>query len=44
LRGKKVPPEILDHFLVMMAADKCMEGKLCVALDLAISQLRNNVE
>jgi hypothetical protein len=34
----------LDHFLDLMDADKCMEGKQCVALGLEIAQLRNNVE
>jgi hypothetical protein len=34
----------LDHFLNLMDADRCMEGKQCVALGLEIAQLRNNVE
>jgi hypothetical protein len=34
----------LNHFLEMMDADKCMEGKQCVALGLEIAQLRKNVE
>ncbi|MDD2469144.1 MAG: hypothetical protein PHI97_34700 [Desulfobulbus sp.] len=34
----------LDHFLEMMDADKCMEGKQCVALGLEIAQLRKNIE
>jgi hypothetical protein len=34
----------LDHFLEMMDADTCMEGKQCVALGLEIAQLRKNIE
>ena len=34
----------LDHFLDMMDANKCMEGKQCLALGLEIAQLRNNIE
>lgn len=34
----------LDHFLEMMDAEQCMEGKQCVALGLEIAQLRNNAE
>ena len=34
----------LNHFLEMMDADKCMEGKQCVALGLEIAQLRKNIE
>jgi len=34
----------LDHFLEMLDADKCMEGKQCVALGLDIAQLRKNIE
>jgi hypothetical protein len=34
----------LDHFLEVMDADKCMEGKQCVALGLEIAQLRKHVE
>jgi len=34
----------LNHFLEMIDADKCMEGKQCVALGLEIAQLKNNIE
>jgi len=34
----------LNHFLEMMDADKCMEGKQCVALGLEIAQLKKNIE
>jgi hypothetical protein len=34
----------LDHFLNLMDADRCMEGKQCLSLGLEIAQLRNNVE
>ena len=34
----------LNHFLDLMDADKCMEGKQCVSLGLEIAQLRNNIE
>lgn len=34
----------LNHFLELMDADSCMEGKQCVALGLEIAQLRNNIE
>ena len=34
----------LDHFLELLDADLCMEGKQCVALGLEIAQLRNNIE
>jgi len=34
----------LDHFLDMQDADKCVEGKQCVALGLEIAQLRKHVE
>jgi len=34
----------LNHFLEMMDADRCMEGKQCIALGLEIAQLRKNVE
>lgn len=34
----------LNHFLEVMDADKCMEGKQCVSLGLEIAQLRNNIE
>jgi hypothetical protein len=34
----------LNHFLNLMDADKCMDGKQCVALGLEIAQLRKNVE
>jgi hypothetical protein len=34
----------LNHFLEVIDADRCMEGKQCVALGLEIAQLRKNVE
>jgi hypothetical protein len=34
----------LNHFLDIMDADKCMEGKQCVSLGLEIAQLRNNID
>lgn len=34
----------LNHFLERVDADRCMEGKQCVALGLEIAQLRNNLE
>jgi hypothetical protein len=34
----------LDHFLDLMDADTCMEGKQCVSLGLEIAQLLNNIE
>lgn len=34
----------LDHFLDLLDADKCMDGKQCVSLGLEIAQLRNNIE
>lgn len=34
----------LRHFLDLMEADKCMEGKQCVALGLEIAQLKKNIE
>jgi len=34
----------LNHFLEMIDADKCMEGKQCVALGLEIAQLKKNIE
>ena len=34
----------LRHFLELMEADKCMEGKQCVALGLEIAQLKKNIE
>jgi len=34
----------LNHFLEMLDADKCMEGKQCVALGLEIAQLKKNIE
>jgi len=34
----------LDHYLEMLDADKCMDGKQCVALGLEIAQLRKNIE
>ena len=34
----------LNHFLEVMDADKCMEGKQCVSLGLEIAQLRKNIE
>ena len=34
----------LNHFLEMIDADKCMEGKQCVSLGLEIAQLKKNIE
>jgi hypothetical protein len=34
----------LNHFLDLMDADKCMEGKQCVSLGLELAQLRKNIE
>jgi hypothetical protein len=34
----------LDHFLEMQDADRCMQGRQCIALGLEIAQLRNNFE
>ncbi len=34
----------LDHFLAMLDAERCMEGKQCVSLGLEIAQLRKNLE
>jgi len=34
----------LDHYLELLDADLCMEGKQCIALGLEIAQLRNNIE
>jgi len=34
----------LNHFLDVLDADRCMEGKQCVSLGLEIAQLRNNIE
>ena len=34
----------LNHFLEQLDADRCMEGKQCIALGLDIAQLRKNVE
>ncbi|WP_028317147.1 hypothetical protein [Desulfobulbus elongatus] len=34
----------LDHFLEVMDADSCMEGRQCVALGLEIAQMRKNIE
>lgn len=33
----------LDHFLEIKDADRCMEGKECVALGLDIAQLQKNM-
>lgn len=34
----------LDHFLDLTDADRCMQGKECVALGLDIAQLRKNID
>lgn len=34
----------LNHFLERMDADRCMEGKECVALGLDIAQLQKNID
>jgi hypothetical protein len=34
----------LKHFLEVLDADRCMDGKQCVALGLEIAQLRKNIE
>lgn len=34
----------LKHFLEMKDANKCMDGKQCVALGLEISQLKTHIE
>lgn len=34
----------LDHFLEVLDADRCMDGKQCVALGLEIAQLRKNIK
>ncbi len=34
----------LDHFLEIMDAEKCIEGKQCVSLGLEIAQLRKNID
>ena len=34
----------LDHFLELMDADQCMDGKQCVSLSLEIAQLLKNIE
>lgn len=34
----------LKHFLELKDANRCMDGKQCVALGLEISQLRKNIE
>lgn len=33
----------LDHYLEVLDADRCMDGKQCVALGLEIAQLRKNI-
>jgi hypothetical protein len=33
----------LNHFLELMDADQCMDGKQCVALGLDIAQLQKNI-
>lgn len=34
----------LDHFLELVDASSCMDGKYCVSLGLEIAQLKNNIE
>jgi hypothetical protein len=34
----------LKHFLELKDANRCMDGKECVALGLEISQMRKNIE
>ena len=34
----------LNHFLELMDADQCMDGKQCVSLGLEIAQLLKNIE
>jgi len=34
----------LNHFLELMDAERCMDGKQCVALGLDIAQLQKNIE
>ncbi len=34
----------LDHFLELVDASSCMDGKQCVSLGLEIAQLKNNIE
>jgi hypothetical protein len=34
----------LRHFLNIMDANRCMDGKQCVALGLEIAQLKKNIE
>ena len=34
----------LNHFLEQLDADRCMEGRQCIALGLEVAQLRKNVE
>jgi hypothetical protein len=34
----------LRHFLDMMDAERCMDGKQCVALGLEIAQLQKHIE
>ena len=42
--GLKKDTHNLQHFLNMMDADRCMDGKQCVALGLEIAQLKKNIE
>ncbi|WP_163338545.1 hypothetical protein [Desulfopila sp. IMCC35008] len=34
----------LDHFLALMDAERCMQGKECLALGLDIAQLKKNID
>lgn len=34
----------LEHFLELADADRCMDGKECVALGLDIAQLQRNIQ
>lgn len=34
----------LGHFLELMDAERCMEGKECLALGLDIAQLKKNID
>ena len=34
----------LNHFLELMDANQCMDGKQCVSLGLEIAQLQKNIE
>lgn len=35
---------ILNHFLELTDADRCMDGKVCLALGLDIAQLQRNIQ